>query len=245
MDILRQVVDTLKEEYRERADYRSENSLLGHLSNEVSRLHAIQTSPRRSQLHFAEQVQRVFGLVYEEINEYKYPKSHSICRRLMHSDVFALMASHGVEKHASFLETRLQLIRVVATELEHEFNHENMMRRGRWVEDFPGRGVSERCAALLTSNRLSSEDIYREWCILFSYIRVSKIRDAECLKMCCRILSSDMFESEHIRMYTDTSVDTIDVGRVKLQALAAAVARMHRREMSGTGSNDPYYYQTE
>ena len=100
-------------------------------------------------------------------------------------------------------------------------------------------GVSERCAVLLHTNDLSTENIYNEWCTLFTYIGVSDITDRECLQMCSRILLCPLFRSEQIRRYTDAGADEMDMGRVRTAALAAAM-RVSRKHGEAIIDKDTY-----
>jgi hypothetical protein len=177
-------------------------------------------------------IQSVWDLVYKEIeeNESKYPMTHSICYRLLQSNIFETeQYGNTVGTHDDDLsKTRLQLIRVVAHQLEQELYRENMGGRAQdatvgaqgHLETCSGyihkrssqtggstpfpvsipEGVSERCAVLLNFHDLSTQNIYDEWCTLFTYIGVSDITDRECLQMCNRILLGPIFRSEQIRM---------------------------------------------
>jgi hypothetical protein len=218
VEILYHIVNTLKSEDGELAELRHATSVLDHLSGLVLRLRNMRTS-HQSRADYFDAIQSVWDLVYTEIqeNEYKYPMTHSICYRLLQSNIFEV-ARYGNTggTHGDLSETRLHLIRVVAHLLEQELYRINMVQTGG-LTPFPvsiPEGVSEGCAVLLNSNDLSPWNIYNAWCTLFTYIGVSDITDRECLLMCSGILLGPIFRSVQIRMSTDRNADERDIRRV-------------------------------
>jgi hypothetical protein len=252
VEILRQVVKTLQSEATS-SDYNS--SCLEYCATIVDRINSVRNYTRNHSSD-CDAIRSLWEVLYEESNNHKYPKSRSICTRLLQSDAFECITSCDMEStdvvdcenihrdDPDLKQTRIQLIRVVATELQQELYRQCLVN-DQFENDFeasmrhvslmsPSFSVMTRvvgvCTMLLKSksNHYSTEEIYTEWCRLFSYIRVCDIEDIECVQMCNRILKCNMFRSEQIRMFTDANVEEIDVARVRATALSAARSASQR-----------------